>query len=152
MQSARCHGLQRCPDAFCSVLQPRLHHCTHVRTLLYTTQRQQQHCILASAATQQQQALAVPIPPQGYDYKAVVLEDTIEVVSQQFPQLMDLVDEGKTSITSEHASHKVQACVLYWCLASSMEGGKESSAGGKTNYCAHPSVYAMPVGICLVGV
>jgi hypothetical protein len=114
MQSA-CHNtLQRCPDVVASVLQPRLRHCPPLCTSLFTTQRQQRHCFLASV-TQQQQALAVPIPPQGYNYKSVILEETVDVVSQQFPQLMDLVDQGggqRRAIVHAACLHSVQTSVI----------------------------------------
>jgi hypothetical protein len=69
-------------------------YCPHVRTLFCTTHRQR-HSSVAHAATQaQQQVLAVPYPPQGYDYKAEILDETVDVVGQQYPQLMDLVEQG----------------------------------------------------------
>lgn len=33
-------------------------------------------------------------PPAGYDYKAEILPETLEVVQQQYPQLMGMVEAG----------------------------------------------------------
>uniref|UniRef100_A0A383VMJ9 TraB domain-containing protein n=1 Tax=Tetradesmus obliquus TaxID=3088 RepID=A0A383VMJ9_TETOB len=67
--------------------------------------------MLAGAATQQQQqqqqqVLDVPLPPQGYDYKAENLDETVDVVSQQYPQLMDLVEQGNLVVYRRPASYR----------------------------------------------
>jgi hypothetical protein len=97
-QTARHMPLHSQLHSLSSSHQLSVCHCPHVRTLFYTTQRQR-HCILGSAAAQQQQqqqqVLAVPYPPQGYDYKSEILDETIDVVSQQYPQLMGLVEQGE---------------------------------------------------------
>lgn len=49
----------------------------------------------AAALDQQQVALQVPQPPSDYDYKADILQETLEVVQQQYPQLMGLVEAGE---------------------------------------------------------
>lgn len=54
--------------------------------------RRRVHAMPAAASTQ---ALAVPLPPQDYDYKAEILAETYEVVCQRYPQLSDLVDQGE---------------------------------------------------------
>lgn len=52
----------------------------------------------APALDQRQVALQLAqqnTPPSDYDYKADVLPETLEVVSQQYPQLMPLVEAGE---------------------------------------------------------
>ena len=38
-------------------------------------------------------------PPPGYDYKEAVLSPTRELVQRKYPELLDLVDEGKPAPT-----------------------------------------------------
>jgi hypothetical protein len=47
-----------------------------------------------AALDQQQVALAISQPPENYEYKADILPETFEVVQQQYPQLMGLVEAG----------------------------------------------------------
>lgn len=49
----------------------------------------------AAALGQQEVALQLTQPPAEYDYKADILPETLEVVQQQYPQLMQLVEEGE---------------------------------------------------------
>jgi hypothetical protein len=48
----------------------------------------------AGALNQQQVAQQLRPPPAGYDYKAEIMPETLEIVQQQYPQLMGLVEAG----------------------------------------------------------
>lgn len=70
----------------------------HCKRLQHSTPPRGSSIIAAAAAqaalNQQQVALAISQAPVDYDYKADILPETLEVVQQQYPQLMGLVEAG----------------------------------------------------------
>eukprot|EP00878_Enallax_costatus_P035659 GHUV01039848.1.p1 GENE.GHUV01039848.1~~GHUV01039848.1.p1 ORF type:complete len:343 (+),score=108.49 GHUV01039848.1:341-1369(+) len=68
-------------------------------------QRGQAFRCRASSSTTGQQPLAVPVPPNNYDYKAEILPETILTVKQQYPDLLPLVEEGNLVVSVRPAHY-----------------------------------------------
>lgn len=73
---------------------PRTHSSLQQHAAARRAQTTAAHATATAPLDQQAVALAIPQPPADYDYKADILPETLEVVQQQYPQLLGLVEAG----------------------------------------------------------
>jgi hypothetical protein len=110
----RCHHHQHRP------LQQQLtptHSSHHAAARRAHTAARAQTTTSTTAAPLDQQAVAaaIPQPPPDYEYKSDILPETLEVVQQQYPQLLGLVQAGVTDTTKAPTPTLATAAVAHHC-------------------------------------